>query len=119
MKIFHIQPSAFMDNAWVVGEGDEAELVEGHRLPYPFDVKENGQIWNQRLWQGKPTRVVGFSNTPDAGKVDLWWQDAVKDSGSMVNKYVITQNKGGAMATHTTAIQEVRVLELPDDAVDE
>lgn len=115
MKIYQIQPAAYTDNMWLI----DGEMETGSKLPYPFDVKENGDIWNQTFWRGTPKRVMGFCNTPEPGSIDLWWRDALTDPQSMVNKYVVTQDEGGGMSVHQTAIQSVKVLDLPDDAADE
>lgn len=122
IKLITVQPSAFTDNLWLVDrdpndedyhpDTDTSTLVEGHRLPYPFHAYEDGLIHRQAFWRGKPRRIIGFSDTPNPGKVDLWWRDAVKDPQQAIGKYVITQDVGGGMATHQTAIQSVEVIEV-------
>lgn len=119
IELITIQPSAFTDNLWVVDrdpddpsyhpDTDTSVLVEGHRLPYPFHVWPDGLIHRQEFWRGKPRRVVGFADTPNPGKIDLWWEDTVKDPTQAVGKYVITQDVGGGMSTHQTAIESVEV----------
>lgn len=111
-KLFHIQPSSYVDNMWAA---DSGELFEGTCKPYPFGVWEDGQIDNQELWAGKPARVVGFVADLGRQEVDLWWRDAVQDPQSVVGMYLITANsseKGGGMATHQTAVEEVKVYEI-------
>lgn len=118
IQIYHLQPSAYIDILWGMETG---EIVEGTKLPYPFDARQdNGHLINQELWRGEPWRVVGFSDTPETGQVDLWWADYVEgDPQAVLNKYVVTQDRGGGMAVHTTAIQEVRVFEIPEDRLGE
>lgn len=116
-RVIHIQPSGYTDNMWQTEEG---EVHEGVKLPYPFDVVDtDGRILNQNLWNGKPYRVVGFANTPQPGKLDVYWVEVAREPELAMGKYVVTQDKGGGMAVHTTAIQEVKVYDIPADRIEE
>jgi hypothetical protein len=115
IKVIHVQPSAFTDNLW--SSDREGEMpIEGTKLPYPFDARaDNGHILNQALWSGHPFRIVGFNDTPEPGKIWKHFQEIVEDPDQVLNKYVVTQDTGGGMAVHTTAIQEVKVYEFDED----
>lgn len=116
--MIQVQPSSFTDNLWA---SDEGELVEGTKLPYPFPAwADNGHIDNQAFWNGTPFRIIGFSRTPEPGHLDLGWSDPAfqADPQLAVGMYVVTQDKGGGMAVHTTAIQEVKVFQIEEDDSD-
>lgn len=102
-KIFKIQPSEFIDNMW---EGGHV----GTKLPYPFFVDEKGMIDGQDFWNGDPYRVIGFQKDLAVHKVNLWWNDAVKDPSQVVGMYLVTANKKGDFGVHQTAVSSIELL---------
>lgn len=106
--IVSIQPSSFVDNLWV--DDATGESHEGTRLPYPFHARlSDGRVTRQDFWNGTPWRIVGFCNTPDPGRVDLYWHQIGEDPQAAVGKYVVTQDRNGSMAVHQTAVQSMVV----------
>lgn len=109
--VVSIQPSSYVDNLWI----DEAsgEAHEGTKLPYPFHARlSDGRITRQDFWNGTPWRVIGFCNTPDPGRVDLYWDEIGADPQAAVGKYIVTQDRDGGMAVHQTAVASMTVTEL-------
>jgi hypothetical protein len=127
VRVVKIQPSAFIDNMWLVDRDDPAdesyhpdtdttETVVGTRLPYPFYAGEDGRVVGQWVFEG--WRLIGFVDTPRTeGPVDLWWEAAFADPQKAIGMYLVTEDDKGAMATHTTAVADVEVLDL--DVADE
>lgn len=109
--IVSIQPSSFVDNLWIDDETGEAH--EGTKLPYPFHARRSdGRITRQDFWRGTPWRIVGFCNTPDPGRIDVWWAEVADNPDAAIGKYVVTQDRGGGMAVHQTAVQSAVLTEV-------
>lgn len=102
--IITLQPSPRVDHL----TEDGTELTQ---LPYPFHVDAKGDIQRQDFWRGNPAKVIGFTNDPAVQRVDLWWDDAVKDPQQAVGKYVVTRDDKGGMSVHVIAIQSATVHE--------
>lgn len=102
--IITLQPAPRTDHI----TADGTELTQ---LPYPFHVAADGTVQRQDFWHGNPKSVVGFAHDPSVQRVDLWWDDAVKDPQQAVGKYVVTRDDKGGMAVHVIAIESVTVTE--------
>jgi hypothetical protein len=109
VKLIQIQPEPVIDNIWGLKEG---RIAFGEQLPYPFAVKENGDVDGQDFWQGDPAVVVGFQNDEEIQRVDLWWHDAVKDPQSIVGKFPVMRTDKGRLYTYTVKIESVQVFEV-------
>lgn len=110
MKVITVQPAAYVDNLYEVGDG---QLVEGRKLPYPFHVRaEDGHVERQDFWRGDPWRVIGFVNSPESTEITLWWREVAEEPDRAIGKYVVTQNKSRGMATHLTAVDSVTVSQV-------
>lgn len=110
--IISVQPSAFTDNLWGTESG---EIVEGTKLPYPFHARKNdGRITRQDFWGGTPWRIMGFSRTPEPGRIDLYWRDgSFQETPDLaVGLYVVTQDRDGGMSVWQTAVASVTVTEV-------
>lgn len=97
--MFKIQPAAYTD-----------QIKDGHqmtKLPYPFYADEDGTIGQQDLWQGDPSRVIGFQRDLAKNQIDLWWADAVKNTDQVVGMYLVTEDKAGHYGVHQTAITSI------------
>jgi hypothetical protein len=104
--IFRVQPSEYVD-----------QIVDGHemtKMPYPFYVDESGEVQHQDLWQGDPSRVIGFQDDLARHEIDLWWSDAVKDPALMIGRYLVTVDSKGNMGVHQTAISDAHPIQERD-----
>lgn len=102
MKKIKLQPSAFVDN-----------ICDGHemtKLPYPFVVDEDGTVNFQDIWQGDPTKAIGFQRDLAVHTIDLWWKDAFVDPQQAVGMYLVSADEAGAWGVHPNAISEASIL---------
>jgi hypothetical protein len=104
-KIITLQP----------GQVPDATTKDGHklyRLPYPFQVGEDGMVGDQDFWRGDPSAVLGFQDDVDVQRVNLHWEDVVKDPQAAVGKFPVMISRGGGMYTYTVAIGSASVREV-------
>lgn len=106
MKIIVVQQSAHTDQI----TEDGTELT---KLPYPFEVAEDGTVENREFWRGKPARIIGFQRRVDERHIDLPWHSAVSHPEAALGMYVISSNDDGSWWTHDLAVQSVKVFEVP------
>lgn len=103
MKVFKLQPAPVIDNI----------TDDGHaftQLPYPFYVEESGKVRRQDFWRGQVALVVGFQKDLARQRIDLWWEDAVKDLVQAVGMYLVTASSTGGYGVHPTAMSTVELL---------
>lgn len=105
MKIVKLQPSEYVDN--MTADGHEMT-----RLPYPFYVRADGHVEGD-FWRHHADEVLGFQRDLAKDRLDLPWRDAFEDPQKAVGMHTVTR-ADGVISTHTTAIRDVEVLELPD-----
>jgi hypothetical protein len=110
VKLIQIQPEPVIDNIWGVKTG---EIVFGEQLPYPFAVKDNGDVDGQDFWRGDPAAVLGFQDDEEVQRINLWWEDAKKDPQSIVGKFPVMRTDKGKIYTYTVKIESVEVFEVP------
>lgn len=103
-KIIKLQPSEFTDQ--LTDDGNQLT-----KLPYPICAGTDGLVTNQDLWQGDPSRIIGFQRDLARHEIDVWWNNAVKDPQSVVGLYLVTSDSKGRYGVHTTAIASVEVLQ--------
>jgi hypothetical protein len=106
MKIITVQPSAVTDH--ITGDGHELQ-----QLPYPFHIREDGQL-DGSFWATQADAAVGFQAKLGVPTIDLWWRDAVAEPERAVGMYLVTR-KGEHWATWEIAIQAAHVTEVRDD----
>ncbi|KKN18190.1 hypothetical protein LCGC14_0958260 [marine sediment metagenome] len=82
---------------------------EDFKLPYPFHISEDGSVGRQDFWKGKPQRLLGFNNKPEAGDIKLFGAEFRKNPKLAIGMYPVFKNKGGGWVTHTIPIESVRV----------
>lgn len=104
MKTITLQPAPRVDSI----SDDGTELTQ---LPYPFHVRENGQILRQDFWKGNPLWVVGFVADLNRREVDIMWHVAIKNPDRMVGMYIVTMNADDGVASHISAVDTVKVHE--------
>lgn len=77
-------------------------------LPYPFHVgATDGLIGRQDFWRGRVNALVGFSATPEAGEVDLEFDDWLNHVQAAVGMYPVTSDSDLQFATHTSPVTQV------------
>jgi hypothetical protein len=110
VKLIQIQPEPVIDNIWGLREG---KIAFGERVPYPFAVKENGEVDGQDFWRGDPAAVLGFQNDEEVQRIDVWWSDVVSDPELAVGKFPVMIEESGNIYTYTVKIESVQVFEVP------
>ncbi len=109
MKLFSIQRAPMVD-------GMDEEGNARYRTPYPFVVDEEGNVRGQEFWKGEPLHVMGFQKDFHVQRVDVRWEEAIKDLKETVGMYLVVIDKDGTMGSYETAIQsceEVRNVRTP------
>jgi hypothetical protein len=110
VKIIQIQPEAFLDDVRISAD---KQLVEMKKLPYPFAVREDGEVDGQDFWRGDPAAVLGFQNDEEVQQINVWWSDVVADPELAVGKFPVMREENGNIYTYTVAIESVQVFEVP------
>ena len=103
-RLIKLQPAAFVDNI-----SEEGHV--GHRLPYPFYVRDDGYIEGQDFWRGTPLKAMGFQRDLAVQQIDVRWNAAAKEPHGIVGMYLVTIDEDGSMSVHQTAITSVEVME--------
>lgn len=89
-------------------------------LPYEIVVDERGFVRNQRLWKGKPFRLVGFVDDAASRDVTLPPDLFYENPKTAVGKHPVFADRGGAYGTWRGQVETVttgRTKAMPAHAV--
>ena len=87
----------------------QPEEMKNHTLPYPYFISEDGLVGYKALWQGTPQILIGFSDKPKAGEVNLSFEEFKQDMKFAKGKYPVFKNSNNSMMTDLTPIEEVEI----------
>jgi hypothetical protein len=82
--------------------------LQDKTLPYPYFIDEKtGAVGRQDFWKGHPLKLIGFSDLPKAGDINLTFEEFVKRPKRAVGRYPVFENEGDKWVTHTNPIESV------------
>ena len=79
------------------------------KLPYPYFINEGGFVGRQDFWKGSPYKLLGFSNTPQAGSIDLLVTNFLKSPQSAINMFPVFTDNLNSWSTLTDKIGDITI----------
>lgn len=83
--------------------------------PYPYYIRENGDVDLQDVWKGDPAALIDFQDRFDVQTVDLLHQDWWRDPQRAVGKYPVFVTDQGDLYVQQIAVSDVTVIEDKED----
>lgn len=96
MKTIKIQPTQMQD----------------FTLPYPYFIKDKGEIGRQDFWNGNPMFLIGFSERPKTGTCEVLFKDFWKKPALCVGKFPVFEDKRGYWSTSKIFIDSYEVINV-------
>lgn len=81
----------------------------GSSLPYPYHIEKDGAVGRQDFWNGNPARLVGFSEKPKAGNVDLELAQFIEKPELAISMFPVFEKSDGSWYTDTNYIAGVHI----------
>ena len=79
------------------------------KMPYPYHISKTGLVGRQDFWKGNPYRLIGFSNKPKAGSVDLELSAFISVPVQAINLYPVFADQQDNWFTEKVKIVSVHV----------
>ena len=93
MKTYRLQPKGKADGT----------------LPYPYFIGANSYVGRQDFWQGDPYQLLGFSEKPITGEMEISFEEFKKNPNIAIGKYPVFCTVQDTWKTLLDPIESVEV----------
>ena len=81
-----------------------------HTLPRPFFVYRDGKILEQKFWKGHPFKLLGFSEKPIAGDMQVMLKTFLFYPETAEGMYPVFQDEDGKWFTSKDAVESIEMV---------
>lgn len=81
-------------------------------LPYPYFIDKKGLVGRQDFWKGKPYKLLGFSFLPEAGDINIFLEDAIKNPNLVIGRYPVFADKDDNWFTQLDPVGEFSEIKV-------